>query len=285
MADKILVVGATSKVGTELVKALVAKGETVKAATRRPGDYTAAPGVEVTAFDYDVHASMKPALQDVDRVFMLSKWTDPHPELGLKQFVEAAHVANVKHIVFMSGMGVDQQPAVGMTLVEKRIANSGMGYTLLHPNWFMQNFSRGFYLPRIRDIGSIVVPAASGAASFVDTRDVAAVAASALTEPGHSGQTYHLTGGQALTFTQVADILADVTERRIIYQPATDEDFSAILSQSGQWEADQIDYLTGLFGYVRSGQAAPVMPTLASVLGREPTTFEQFARDHADMWR
>lgn len=285
MAEKILVVGATSKVGTELVKALVAKGETVKAATRRPDEYTASPGVEVTPFDYDVHASMKPALQDVDRVFMLSKWTEPHPEMALKQFVEAAHVANVKHIVFMTGMGVDQQPAVGLTLVEKRIANSGIGYTFLHPNWFMQTFSRGFLLPRIRDVGTIVVPAASGAVSFVDTRDVAAVAAAALTEPGHSGQTYHLTGGQALTYKQVADILTDATERLITYQSPTDEDMSAILSQSSQWDPDQIDYLVGLFRYVRASEVAPVTPTITSVLGREPTTFEQFARDYADMWR
>ncbi len=285
MAEKILVVGATSKVGTELVNKLVAKGEAVKAATRRPGDYRAAPGVETTPFDYDVHASMKPALQDVDRVFMLSKWTDPHPELALNRFVESARAANVKHVVFMTATGVDRQPAVGLSLVEKRIAGSGMGYTFLRPNWFMQNFSRGFLFPRIRDIGRIVVPADSAAVSFVDTRDVADVAVAALTEPGHAGQTYALTGGQALTYTQVADILADVTQRRVSYQPASDEEFYSILSQSSQWEADQIDYLTGLFGYVRAGQVAPVEPALATVLGREPTTFEQFARDYAGMWR
>jgi uncharacterized protein YbjT (DUF2867 family) len=282
MAKKILVIGASSKVGTELVSALVAKGETVKAATRRPGEYWAAPGVEVTAFDYDVHASMKPALQDVDRVFMLSKWTDLHPEIALNRFIEHATVANVNHIVFMTGMGVDQNPAVGLTLVEKRIAGSGMGYTFLRPNWFMQNFSRGFLLPTIRDISAIVVPAGEAAVSFIDTRDIAAVAAAALTDSAHSGQTYALTGGQSLTYGEAADILADVTGRRITYQPATDEEFRPILLD--RWEAEQSDYVLELFTYVRAGQAAPVVPTVAALLGREPTTFEQFARDHAGVW-
>jgi uncharacterized protein YbjT (DUF2867 family) len=284
MAGKILVVGASSKVGTELVHALVAKGETVKAATRVPGGYRAPAGVEVTAVDYDIHSSMKPALQDVDRVFMLSKWTDLHPEMALNRFVETALAAGVKNVVFMTGLGIDREPAVGLTLVEKRIAGTGMDYTFLRPNWLMQNFSRGFLLPRIRDVGLIVVPAGSAAVSFVDARDVAAVAAAALTESGHSGQTYDLTGGKALSYTEVADILTDVTGRRIAYQPARDDDeMRSILSS--KWEPAQADYLIRLFKYVLDGEVAQLSPTVSTVLGRPPTPFDQFAIDFAEAWK
>ncbi len=283
MGNKILVIGATSKVGTELVKALVAKGEAVKAATRRPAEYPAPAGVEVTAFDFDVPASAKPALVDVDRVFMLSHWTDLHPEMELNSLVERARAAGVQRLVYLTGTGVDKEPVIGISLVEKRIAGSGMGYTFLHPNWLMQNFSRGFLLPTIRDISAIVVPGGFGTISFVDARDVAAVAVAALTDEAHNGQSYHLTGGQALSYGQVADVLTDILDRNVIYQDATDERFREVVAD--RWEAEQAEYLIRLLRYARAGQSATVEPTLATLLGREPTTFEQFARDHAAVWR
>lgn len=284
MDNKILVVGAASKVGTELVGLLVAKGESVKAATRHPGDYRALPGVEATAFDYEEHASAKEALAGADRVFMLSKWTELHPELALNRFVEHALAAGVKHIVFLTAMGVDKNPSTRLALVEKRIADSGMGYTILRPNWFMQNFSRGFLLPTIRNISSIVVPAGFGTVSFIDARDIAEVAAAALVDPAaHNGQVYDLTGPEALSYKQAADILSEVTGRGITFQDASDDAFRAMLQD--YWEPEQIDYLLKLFGYVRSGEVAHVETGTAAALGRPPTTFEQFARDHASAWR
>jgi len=283
MGQKILVVGATSKVGSALVDTLAARGEHVRAATRRPGELRPPAGAEAVAFDYDVHTSAKGALEDVDRVFMLSKWTELHPELALNRFVEHALAAGVRHLVFMTGMGVDKKPAIGLTLVEKRIAKSGMGYTFLRPNWLMQNFSKGYLLPTIRDISAIIVPAGLGKTSFVDARDVAEVAAAALTQPGHEGQTYELTGGESLTYEDTADVLSEATGRRINFQDATDTQF--VQNLGDRWEAEQRDYLVGLFHYVREGQVAAVDPTTGNVLGRAPTTFAQFARDHAAAWR
>jgi uncharacterized protein YbjT (DUF2867 family) len=284
MGKKILVVGATSKIGTELVKALVAKGEAVKAATRHPGEYEGPPGVEATAFDYDASATMEPALADVDRVFMVSKWTDEHPEFKLNRLVERARVENVSHIVLLTSKAIDPATATRLNLVEKHVADSGIGYTILHPNWYMQNFTRGMMHIGISAVGMIAVPAANAAVSFVDARDVAEVTVAALTDPKHAGQTYDLTGGEALTYNQVADILTDVARRPIGYDMPSDQEVHSLLT-ANMWESEDVDHVLGLFQYVRAGQAAAVNPTLGTLLGRAPTTFEQFARDHMDAWK
>lgn len=284
MSDKILVVGATSKVGTELVEILAKEGAEVVAATRHPDEYDAAHGEEATNFDYAVHGWMKPALQDVDRVFMLSPWTDLHPEMTVNRFIEHAIVEDVRHVTYLSMLGVDKKPQLGPTMVEKHIQKSGIDYTILRPNWFMQNFSRGFFRRPISDISKIVAPAGQARVSFVDTRDIAAVAAASLTDSApHAGKTYSLTGGQALSYDQVAGVFEDVTGRRIAYQDASDEDFTEILSH--YWEPEQSEYLLGVLAQMRAGEAATIDPTLESVLGRQPTTFEQFVRDHADIWQ
>jgi uncharacterized protein YbjT (DUF2867 family) len=281
--NKILVVGAFSKVGSALVEQLTARGQTVKAATRTPGTHRAAPGVELTAFDYDVADSDKPALEGADRVFMLTKWTELHPEVTLNRFIEHARSAGVRHLVFMSSLGVDKEPPPSLPLVEKRIAGTGMGYTFLRPNWLMQNFSHGFLLPTIRDISLIVAPTGWGQTSFVDARDVAAVAADALVDGAHNGQTLYLTGPEALTYEQAAGILSDATNRSVRFQDANEEEMRRIMAD--RFEPDQQDYLVKLFGFVRDGQDGGVSSDLATALGREPTSFAQFARDYAGVWR
>jgi uncharacterized protein YbjT (DUF2867 family) len=284
MGNKILVTGATGKVGADVVKALAARGETVKAATRHPDEYRPAPGVETTGFDYDEHASIQPALADVDRVFMISKWTDEHPEQKLNRLVELSRVAGVKHIVLLTPRAIDRDAAGPLGLVEKRIEGSGIAYTLLHPNWFMQNFTHGVFLPAIRDVSLLAAPAGYGEVSFVDTRDIAEVVADAFSGTAHAGQTYELTGGRAVSYREAADIVSEAAGRPIVYQDPSPEDVRSLLSGYG-WDSEDVDHILGLFDDVRAGQAAAVTPTLGQLLGREPTTFEQFARDHAHIWR
>jgi uncharacterized protein YbjT (DUF2867 family) len=150
-------------------------------------------------------------------------------------------------------------------------------------NWFMQNISRGFFLPRIRDVSSLVVPVGKIAFGFVDTRDIAAVAVKALTnsEP-HAGQTYVLTEGESLSYRGVAATLVDVLGRRVSHHIAAPEDFREILLS--YFEPEHADYIVGLVDQALSGQGTLVDPTLAAVLGRESITFEQFARDNAEAW-
>ena len=168
--------------------------------------------------------------------------------------------------------------------VERYIEKSGVPYTFLRPSWFMQNFSSGFIAPMILGMGGIFLPAADAKTSFIDARDIAAVGIAALTEPGHAGKAYALSGGQAFTYSEAAEILSRAAGKPIRYVPLSEEDFSGSLAAQG-WQPEQIAMFTGLFQGVRQGWAAPISPDVAAVLGRPPITLEQFAQDHAAIWR
>jgi uncharacterized protein YbjT (DUF2867 family) len=284
MSHKILIIGATGNVGSHLVKLLAEKDEQVKAATRKPEVYTTQPKVEATAFEFDDPTTYAPALEGADRVFLLARSADPEPQKILIPFIDQAKASGVNHIVLMTAMGVDQAEELGLRKVEKHLIVSGMAYTILRPNWFMQNFNPGFILPSIKENGGIYLPADDAKLSFIDTRDISAVAAAALTGDGHKGKEYTLTGGQALSYAEAAGIISAASRREIKYVAISDDDARDAMKSAG-WSPQQVEFMLGLFYTVRQGWSAPISPAVTSVLGREPISFEQFARDNADAWK
>lgn len=284
MSKHILVIGATGNVGRSLVPFLVERGEVVKAATRQPEAYPSQAGVTAVSFDYDQPHTYAPALAGVDRLFLIAKGADPAPQKTVNPLIDAAKAAGVNHIVLMTAMGVEQAEEIGLRQVERHLIASGVPYTILRPNWFMQNFSTGFIYPILQQ-GGIYLPAGEAATSQIDTRDIAAVAAAALTDPGrHAGQEYPLTGPEPLTYAQTAAILTEVAGQPITYVPISEEEMAQALSGAG-WEPGQVGLMLGLFQAVRAGYAAPVSPAVADILGREPIAFSQFARDNAGVWQ
>lgn len=282
---KILIIGASGNIGHTLVRLLAEKGQLVKAATRHPNNYTAQAGVEAVAFDYVQSQSYGPALAGVDSVFAIPKNADAEAQNTLNPFIDAAKAAGVKHFVLGTAMGVDQAPPdLGYRQVELHLISSGLDYTILRPNWFMQNFNPGFILPMIQQGGAIYLPAGEALVSFIDTHDIAAVAATVLTQPGHAGKEYTLTGGAALNYTDAAAVISKAAGREIRYAPISDQTMRESLTAAGWWP-NQVDLMIGLFYGVRQGWSAPVIPTLAELLGRPAITFEQFAAANAEAWR
>lgn len=285
MSHKILVIGATGNVGSELTRLLSEKGESIKAATRNPDQYPSLSHVEPVEFDYDKPATYGPALEGVNRLFMMARNADAQADAVMVPFIDAAQSAGVSHIVLMTAMGVDQAPDdVPYRKVERHLINCGLDYTILRPNWFMQNFNPGFFLPMIKT-GALYLPADEAKTSLIDTRDIAAVAAEALTKPAqHKGQGYTLTGSQAIDYHTATDIVSQVTDREIKYVPIDDETMRQTLMSQG-WGQAQVDMMAGLFHMIRQGWTAPVTSTVADILGREPITFEQYAKDNAAAWQ
>lgn len=282
--SKILVIGATGNVGKSVVAFLQQKGQSVRAATRTPHNYPATNRVEAVAFEYDDPATYGPALAGVERVYVQPRNADTHADQTLIPFLEAAKSAGVKQIVLMTAVGVDQaSDDVPYRKVEKHLMASGVPYTIVRPNWFMQNFYPGFLYPGLQTQGVLYVPAGTAQTSFIDTEDIGAVVAEVLTNEAHFNKEYTLTGGEALTYEEAVAILAQAAGRPLSYQAIDDADFQKGLLSAG-WYEDQVAFMSGLFAMVRQGLVSGVTTAVADILGRAPRTLAQYAQENAAAW-
>jgi len=286
MSGVILVTGATGNVGGEVVSELLNAGWRVRAAV--PGcELEAAQqrwegAVEVVRFDFEEHDTFTAAFADVDGMFLMRP---PHIA-DVKRIMAPAirHAAERgrAHVVVLSVLGAGSNPLVPHHTMEKLVKRSGLPYTLLRPSFFMQNLSTQ-YRGEIGREGEIHVPAGRGRTSFIDVRDIAAVAARVVGRAEHFGRAYTLTGAQAVDYFEVARIFTDVLGRPVRYTNPTPGAFRVRLREQGVAE-NFIRVLRGIYFTARIGLAARVTPETEQLLGRPPISLERFVRDHADVW-
>jgi len=276
--NKILVLGASGTVGRLLVRALVAQGQAVKAASRTG---RAVAGAEAVRFDYADRATHAPAFEGVDRLYLLMPADSLAVEAFLLPAVALAAERGVK-VVMQSMMGVEHDPAGAYRQVEMALESALARWVILRPNWFADNF-HGIWAPDVAR-GDIALPAGEGATSFIDARDIAACAAAALCTGRFDNQAYTLTGPQALGYAQAAAVLSQVAGRRIGYTPVSDDAFVAALRSAGLPEASG-RMLAGLFGDVRNGHTAMVSDGVEVLTGRPSRGLAQYAADYRDALR
>ena len=285
MAKTVLVTGATGTVGRDVAKLLSKKGAAVRAGVR---DQARArqqfdDDIALVTFDFEDEGSFAGALNGVGKVFLLPPLLPDQVQVT-NGFVDAAKRAGVRHIVKLSAIGVDDETPFtvgkGHAANEKHIRESGLAFTFLRPNSFMQNFIT--YFPP-RD-GAIYLPWGNGKASFVDTRDIAAVAAETLTASGHEGKTYTLTGPAALGIAEVAKILSEAARREIKYVDVPEGAAREGMLQAGlpQW---QIDALMELHAINKQSRWSAITSDIEKVTKNSATDFSQFARHYADKFR
>ena len=284
----ILITGATGTTGREVVGELHRLGaRDVRALVRDPAraGFIREAGFEAVAGDFEKPETLGPALEGVERALLL---TPPTPDTVGQQrdFIKAAAGAGVRHVVKLSAVGADAGAPEGFGKwhgqSENLLKTSGLKWTMLRPNFFMQNL-----LGQARQIaatGAIYQPLGDARASFIDARDIAAVAARTLTEDGHEEQTYTLTGPEALSYHDIAAKLSEATGRTIDYVPVSPEQFRAGALGAGlpEWLVSALERLNELFA---SGAAAEVTDDVRRIGRKEPTTFEQFARDNAEAFK
>lgn len=277
-----LVLGATGTVGSALVAALGQRGLAARAATRDPAAASFPAGITPVRFDYADRASVRSALTGVDRMFVLAP-PGLHDQVAhwTRLFADARE-AGVAHVVLMTAKGAGPETPHGQG--EAALRASGLSWTLLQPTFFMQNFAT-YSGETIRRDGAFYYPAGDGRAAFVDVRDIAAVAVEAFARPDqHRGKAYTLTGPAALSMAEVAVALSAASGRPVRYVDPGEEGYRVALEASGL-PAD----LAGMFTYlyavvVKNGWAAETTEDIGRVLGRPPTPFAQFARDHVATW-
>jgi uncharacterized protein YbjT (DUF2867 family) len=280
----ILITGASGNVGREVLKQIAATGESVRAAFQSVGQAAIAPsGVDIVTMDYNQPETLQKALEGIDRVFLVGPPTPNLPVLERKA-VDEIKRAGTRHVVKLSAMGgrgaiFTRQHADS----EDYIKSSGLTYTFLRPNGFMQNFIN-YNGATINTQNAFYGSQGEGKVSHIDIRDIAASAVKALTESGHENQAYTLTGPEAISNAQVAEVLSDDTGREIKYVDLTAEQFKQALVGAGlpEWSADALVDLQQF--YCASGANA-VTGDVEKLLGRKPISFEQFSRDYAQAFQ
>ena len=280
----ILITGAGGNVGREVLKQIAATGAEVRAAFHSVGQAAKAPsGVEIVTTDYNQPETVHKALQGVERVFLVGPPTPTLPALERKAIDEIKR-AGTRHIVKLSAMGgraatFPRQHAES----EDYILSSGLTYTFLRPNGFMQNFIN-YNAATINTQNAFYGSQGKGKISHIDIRDIAAAAVKTLTESGHENKAYTLTGSEALSNAQVAQILSDDSSREIKYVDLPPEQFKQALTAAGlpEWSADALVDLQQFYG---ADGAAAVSGDVEQLLGRKPIRLEQFSRDFAQAFQ
>ncbi len=276
----ILVTGATGNVGGELVRLLIARGASVRVLARDPAKVQV-PGAEVMEGDLSRPETLGSVLEGVDHVFLLTPFVLDQYTLQAN-VIEAAKDAGGIHVVKMGAVGssLDSPFAAGRQFAraDELLRNSGLDWTILHPHAFMQNLlaSAG----SINGEGAIYGCTGEGRIGTVDTRDIAAVAAVALTEPGHAGQTYTLTGPESVSYPEMAARLSAVLGREIRYVDVPPDAYRDSLLGFGMPEplADDIVLLYG--SIFRDGGGDLVTTAVPDVTGQPARSFDDFARDN-----
>lgn len=273
-----LIVGASGTVGSELATRLAAAGHTVRRATSRTP--TAADQVQL---DLLSHRGLAHAFEGVDRAFLLAPpgHVNQHELLG--PLVEQARAQRLDKVVLMTAMGANADPTAPLRRVELQLEASGLPFNVIRPNWFMQNFHT-FWLAGIRDHGTIFLPTGHAKGSFIDARDIAAVAATLLDGHAHDGADFDLTGAEALDHHQAAAILAKAAGRPIVYQDITPEAMLEGLLGAGL-PRPYAEFLNLILGYFKAGYAERITDAVPRITGRAPIAFERYAQDHRVHWQ
>ena len=266
-----LVLGGTGKTGRRVAKRLEARGLPV-----RVGSRSGEP-----PFDWEDRTTWAPALRGVESVYV-TYYPDlavPGAVAAVRLFSSLAVEARVRRLVLLSGRGEPEAERAELALQEVVDARAGAEWTILRSTWFMQNFSEDYMLEHVLS-GEIRLPAGDVPTPFLDADDIADVAVAALTDEGHAGQLYELTGPRSLTFAEAAAEIAAATGHEVRYVPVSLEEHAAEAAEHGV-PAEVVELLTYLFDEVVDGRNADTTDGVRRALGREPRDFADYARDVA----
>lgn len=284
----ILVTGATGLNGTALVRKLSAKGVPLRALVRnaaKAAEIAALPNVEIAIADMAKPETLPAALAGVDRA-MLNSSANPAMAEVQSNFIAAAAKAGVRHVVKLSGIMPELDSPFRFARmhgeIEKRLEASGMAFTHLRAGEFMPSYFR--QVPMILAKGALFLPMENQRIASIDIGDLAEIAALVLTNPGHEGKIYPLTGPEALTMTEVAERLSAATGKTIKYINVPPEDVRKAQLAAGV-PPYIADALAELFAERRKGKESQVWPIAQTLLGRRPTSFAEFAARNAAIFR
>jgi uncharacterized protein YbjT (DUF2867 family) len=277
----ILVTGATGNNGIELIKLLSKTAVNIRGmARKRPTTQTTMPEVQFVTADFDDSTSIRRALEGVEQAFLVTSSSERVEEQQLR-FIQLARESGVRNVVYLSQLHAAKDSPVRFlryhAVVEDALSSSGMTFTNLRPNLYMQGLLA--FRSSIASDGRFFAPIADARVSIVDVRDIAAVAAAALTKSDHTGKTYDITGPEALTHAEMASQLSAALGKQVTFVDIPEQAMRDALVGFGfpEWQADGLieDY-----AHYRRGEAATISTSVQEVTGHPPRSFATFANDY-----
>jgi uncharacterized protein YbjT (DUF2867 family) len=272
-----LVTGASGQIGSTLVDLLSAQGQTVRRATSRTPSQPGEVQVNLATGD-----GLTAALAGVDQLFLMAPPGYANQHELLIPAIDAAKAAGVRKVLLLSAMGANADDNIPLRRAELHLERSGLAWNVIRPNWFMQNFHT-FWLHGIQTQGQIFLPVGAARGSFIDTRDIAAVAAKLLSSDDFVNESRDLTGSEALDHTQVAAILTKAAGRPIGYTDIPEDAMRQGLLGAGL-PADYAEFLLVILGAFKAGFAERVTDNVQRITGQAPIRFEQYAQDFRANW-
>jgi len=285
---KILITGATGTVGGSVVEQMAERGITARLLVRSPDKVRELrlAGAEVIEGDFGEPESLAPAMDGVERLLLIVPAHARQREFNTN-VIEVARAAGVRHVVRLSVLGADPRSMLKLArwhgLSEQELEDSGLGWTHVRPHGFMQNFLS--YLPSIHSQGVFYGCAKAGKAAMIDARDVATVCLESLTGGGHEGKVYSITGPEALSMGEAAEILSEECGETIRYVDLSQQQYEEGIKSAGmpEWLAKDLAWMAA--NLTAAGKSAEVLPTVSDVTGREPLKFADFAWYYSSLFR
>jgi uncharacterized protein YbjT (DUF2867 family) len=282
----ILVTGGTGGVGSELLRLLSHAGVVTRALARHPQKAQALPGITWIAGDLAKPATLTPAFEGARTLFLLTSYYEDMVELQ-HNAIAAARAAGVTHVVKVSAFAASDhsQAPIGRWhyQVEKELQESGLGWTIIRPHHFMQNLlAQAEYISKE---GVVYSASGNGKIPYIDARDIAAVAFVTLTQPGHVGKKYVLTGSEAISYRQATEIIGAAIGKPLRFVDESPDDARARRVREGLPPA-VVESALAIAAYQRAGgKTVTITSTVADLTGRPPRTVAEFAREHAVVFR
>lgn len=284
MESPILVIGALGNVGSEVVKYLCQKGQKIRAADRdsKRLEEKFGDSIETVRFDFLDPKTYSETFAGVEKMFLMRPPQLANIKRDMLPAMKAAKQAGVKYVVFLSIIGVEGAKFVPHYKVETFLREKGFQTTFLRCSFFMQNLNTT-HRNEIRERNEIFVPVGNAKTSFIDVRDIGAVAAQCLSVEGHTGRNYDLTGTDALDYYQAARILSKTLGREIRYCNPDPLTFFLETIKHGS-SVPYAFVVTGLYLSTRFGMAKPVTNEVERLIGRKPISFQQYTEDYKEAW-
>ncbi|MFN8674615.1 MAG: NAD(P)H-binding protein [Candidatus Sericytochromatia bacterium] len=275
--SKTLILGASGNVGSEIARILKAKGNKVSLATSRKVEKDEQVHINLATKD-----GLENAFEGIDRAFLLAPPGYTNQDELINPVIDLAKKHNLKKVVFMTAMGADANPESPMRKAEIHLENSGLNFNIIRPNWFMQNFNT-FWIHGIKTQQKIFLPVGTAKGSFIDSRDISAVASELLFNDTWNKQAFILTGNEALNHDEVAKIISEVTNKNITFEDINPEVMRENLLGAGL-PKDYTEFLLMILNFFKLGYSESITNSVKEITGKDPISFRKYAEDYKNNW-